>query len=41
MKKTEITLDAIGTLISSDQSFCNLLDLVKELDLEVTSVSIS
>ena len=41
MKNTEFTLDALGTFISSDQSFSNLMDLVKELDLEITAVSLS
>ncbi len=41
MKNTEFSLESICSYISSEQSFSNLMDLVKELDLEVTGVSLS
>ncbi len=41
MKNTELSLETIGTFISSDQSFSNIMDLVREFDLEITSVSLS
>ncbi len=41
MKNTEFSLESVGTFISSEQSLDNLMDLVKELDLELMSVSLS
>lgn len=39
MKNTEFSLESIGSFISTDQSLDNLLDLVRDFDLELMDVS--
>ncbi len=41
MKNTEFSLESIGSFVSSGQSLDNLLDLVKDFDLELMDVSLS
>ncbi len=41
MKNTDFTLESLGSFISSEQSFSDILDLVKDFDLELTGVSLS
>ncbi len=41
MKNTEFSLESIGSFISTDQSLDNLLDLVRDFDLELMDVSLS
>ena len=41
MKNTEFSLESIGSFITTDQSLDNLLDLVRDFDLELMDVSLS
>lgn len=41
MKNTEFSFESIGSFISTDQSLDNLLDLVRDFDLELMDVSLS
>lgn len=41
MKNTEFSLDSINVCVSSEQSFRDLMDFVKEFDLELMNVSLS
>ena len=41
MKNTDYTIENLSSFISSAQSFSDILDLVKEFDLELTGVSLS
>lgn len=39
MKNTEFTIENLCPAISSDQTLDNILDLIREFDLEITGIS--
>ena len=41
MKNTDFSLESLGSFFSSEQSYSDIMDLVKDFDLELTGVSFS
>lgn len=41
MKKNDFTLDSILSMISSENSFDILTDLIKDMDLEIVDVNVA
>ena len=40
MKNTDFNLDSISSMISSDSSYLSLVDMIKDLDLELLDVTV-
>ena len=40
MKNTDFNLDTISSMISSDSSYLSLVDMIKDLDLELLDVTV-
>ena len=40
MKNTDINLDSISSMISSESSYLSLVDMIKDLDLELLDVTV-
>ena len=40
MKNTDYNLDSISSMISSESSYLSLVDMIKDLDLELLDVTV-
>lgn len=40
MKNTDFNLDSISSMISSESSYLSLVDMIKDLDLELLDVTV-
>ena len=40
MKNTDFNLDSISSVISSESSYLSLVDMIKDLDLELLDVTV-
>ena len=38
MKSTDFNLDALSVLFSSDSEFCEMMNMISDMDLEITGV---
>ncbi len=40
MKNTDFNLDSLSSMISSESSYLSLVDMIKDLDLELLNVTV-